>query len=329
MDYRYRGAAFCYTYLDDVSKSGANAASLKQASGEPAGWFKRGWTLQELLAPAPRQMTFFDAHWRAINTKFDLAEVIESITRIDARFVREHEDFRNASIAQRLSWVAGRTTTEKEDIVYSLFGILDISLTPMYGEGEGGAFMRLQQEIVKECPDESIFAWTAPAESLPHHDRSSSWDREEWGLLAPSPDCFRDSHDIIVGRPFRDRPTSGITVKPYGVCFPMTHKELKTGSRWLIPLHFVVPFSPVIIHKIKHKKRTVFTISLNCWREDESGSLRPIMIYLSRDGEGDGTWRRRECSELGLDQKMANDSLTRVSVDVIVVQPNGVQWPKP
>jgi hypothetical protein len=47
----YRDAAKCYVYLSDVSVSTTGNAGNSVAFLE-SRWFTRGWTLQELLAPA-------------------------------------------------------------------------------------------------------------------------------------------------------------------------------------------------------------------------------------------------------------------------------------
>ena len=170
----YQKAAVCYTYLSDVVSStpGADVFERQETKRQPrkrySEWFERGWTLQELLAPP--KMRFFDRKWRLIGTRAELKTAISRITGIGARYLTGTEDFRNASIATRLSWQAGRRTTEVEDIAYSLVGLLGVRLIPTYGEGSQ-AFQRLQEEILKTQPDESIFAWTAPAGSLPRHSR--------------------------------------------------------------------------------------------------------------------------------------------------------------
>ncbi|OBZ73595.1 hypothetical protein A0H81_06086 [Grifola frondosa] len=43
-------------------------------------WFKRGWTLPELLAP--QEVVFFDEDWNYIGTKGGLADKISEVTRI-------------------------------------------------------------------------------------------------------------------------------------------------------------------------------------------------------------------------------------------------------
>lgn len=96
---------------------------------------------------------------------------------------------KRASIAERMSWAAGRTTTRKEDEAYCLLGIFDINMPLIYGE-RGKAFLRLQEEIIKRSTDKSIFAWKAPygaclgpifAESPAEFETSSNIPRYEGG----------------------------------------------------------------------------------------------------------------------------------------------------
>ena len=57
-----------------------------------------------------------------------------------------------------MSWAARRQTTRVEDRAYSLMGIFGVHMTTIYGEGEN-AFFRLQEELLKRSPDQTIFAW--------------------------------------------------------------------------------------------------------------------------------------------------------------------------
>jgi hypothetical protein len=63
-----------------------------------------------------------------------------------------------------MSWMAGRKTTREEDIAYCLLGIFDINMPLLYGEGSN-AFKRLQEEIIKQSTDHSLFAWQWPQDS--------------------------------------------------------------------------------------------------------------------------------------------------------------------
>lgn len=57
-----------------------------------------------------------------------------------------------------MSWAAHRSTSREEDQAYSLLGLFGINMPLIYGEREK-AFIRLQEEIIKNSTDHSIFAW--------------------------------------------------------------------------------------------------------------------------------------------------------------------------
>lgn len=61
-------------------------------------------------------------------------------------------------VAKRMAWAAERQTTRLEDIAYCLLGIFGINMPLLYEEGSR-ACMRLQEEIMKETTDLSLFAW--------------------------------------------------------------------------------------------------------------------------------------------------------------------------
>ncbi|KAF5333987.1 hypothetical protein D9758_017522 [Tetrapyrgos nigripes] len=161
-----------YQYYEDA------ASTFKDSR-----WFKRGWTLQELLAPW--NVIFLDKDWVRIGTRWTLRDVVSAITSIPVE-VFEGQDIDIYSVAQRMSWAASRETTRAEDQAYSLMGMFGVSMPPIYGEGGAKAFMRLQQEIIKISDDRSIFAWVAA---------SSEYD-ENRGLLAKSPYEFRMSGEV-------------------------------------------------------------------------------------------------------------------------------------
>ena len=64
-----------------------------------------------------------------------------------------------------MSWASWRKTTRPEDEAYCLLGIFGINMPLLYGEGNEMAFLRLQEEILRETEDQSIFAWS-PNEAL-------------------------------------------------------------------------------------------------------------------------------------------------------------------
>lgn len=170
----YRNSAICYAFLDDVASD--QEASIRRREFYASQWFQRGWTLQELLAPA--QVVFFSADWKALGNKRSLAEPISKITKISVEILCGAATIQSASIAKRMSWAAGRRTKRIEDRAYSLLGIFDISMPMLYGEGRR-AFQRLQEEIMRTSDDQSIFCWIDHTIGNARH-----------GLLADDPDAF-------------------------------------------------------------------------------------------------------------------------------------------
>jgi hypothetical protein len=65
----YEASGLCYAYLVDV-KDGVKDRDEGLPRFRESEWFRRGWTLQELLAP--RKLHFVDREWRSIGWKEDL-----------------------------------------------------------------------------------------------------------------------------------------------------------------------------------------------------------------------------------------------------------------
>jgi hypothetical protein len=148
----YRNAEFCLAYLADVDTI-ASRSSLEKSE-----WFKRGWTLQELLAP--RTVLFVTSGWQFIGYKgavvpgdiratigCDLEETIHRITGIPVRVLHDYGASVDLSVEEKLKWMEGRTTTRQEDMSYALYGILDVTLGANYGERYEGARQRLLAAI--------------------------------------------------------------------------------------------------------------------------------------------------------------------------------------
>ncbi|KAK7473154.1 hypothetical protein VKT23_001254 [Stygiomarasmius scandens] len=176
----YLDAEVCYVYLSDVWQK-EDPKDINSAF-RLSKWFTRGWTLQELLAPA--FAVFLDHDWVEIGTKWSLRYTISAVTSIPPRAL-EDGNIDRYNIAQRMSWAALRKTTRPEDQAYCLMGIFGVNMPPIYGEGGAKAFMRLQQEIIKISDDRSIFVWLAP-----------QGQTESGGLLARSPYEFRASGNV-------------------------------------------------------------------------------------------------------------------------------------
>ena len=150
----YAQAGACYAYLHDVPSH--EYPSGERSKFRSSKWFKRGWTLQELVAP--RTVVFLSVDWSVLGTKQLLAPVIEEITRISRAVLTHAQPLDSVSVAERMSWASERQTTRTEDEAYSLLGIFGIHMPTIYGE-EKQAFIRLQEEILRHIPDQTLFAW--------------------------------------------------------------------------------------------------------------------------------------------------------------------------
>ncbi|KAH9851629.1 heterokaryon incompatibility protein-domain-containing protein [Lenzites betulinus] len=193
----YRDANVCYVYLADVPDGADPRDTGDDSPFKNSRWHKRGWTLQELIAPA--RVVFLSRNWMVLGTKTSLASTLEAITRVDVAILTGMVPLDSASVAKRMSWAAGRETTRVEDRAYSLLGIFKVHMSPIYGEG-ANAFLRLQEEIIKHIPDQSVFAWGTSRNPLEHYRRMCRGplvlSEVGLGLLATSPNVFEDAGDV-------------------------------------------------------------------------------------------------------------------------------------
>lgn len=187
----YQKSDVCFAYLADLDPGHFKEGSVFTANVETlfrsSRWFRRGWTLQELIAP--RKIGFYAKDWTYMGTRDALKRLISAITGIDI-YMLEQGDPHKVSIARRMAWASGRQTTRKEDAAYCLMGIFGVNMPLLYGEGDK-AFLRLQEEIMKVSGDQSLFIW----------ERSTWNDGYNYNrynsFLAMSPDEFRFSGKCV------------------------------------------------------------------------------------------------------------------------------------
>jgi hypothetical protein len=254
----YKQAEVCYAFLFDVPSSLDNTAfgiALRNSR-----WFTRGWTLQELIAPAC--VIFFDKDWKELGTKSSLRDLICAITLIQVDVLLGH-NIEKFSIAQRMSWASSRTTTMDEDIAYCLMGIFQVNMPLLYGEG-GNAFMRLQEEIIRRSDDHSIFAW---------QDRLSS------GMLASSPKSFQSSTDIIRVNSIPAEPFA-LTNKGVNLKLPLRRipEEVEPSKYFISALRNGSRLCKTEERKPNERIPILYMAILNCHRLGEPESL--ICVYL-------------------------------------------------
>ena len=150
----YKESKICLAYLEDVESGLGLEESFRRSV-----WFTRSWTLQELLAP--RKVDFYDRSWIRIYNKKSDSELIQEITRIPSGLLARtpYSSISYYLVAEKMAWASRRTATRPEDMAYSLMGIFDVNMPPLYGEGMK-AFSRLLEEIARRTTDPSFLYWT-------------------------------------------------------------------------------------------------------------------------------------------------------------------------
>ncbi|KAM5531397.1 hypothetical protein V8D89_014921 [Ganoderma adspersum] len=276
----YRDSAVCYAFLADVPRDEDLRAPGSRF--HYSRWFKRGWTLQELIAP--RDVVFLSREWTVLGSKSSLSSLVEEITGVPHSVLTHRLPLSKISVAVRMSWATHRETSRTEDKAYSLMGIFDISIAPLYGEGER-AFVRLQTEILRSLPDQSIFAWgklslnplPLPGSHREGHDARRLGCVTTGSLFASSPRDFDDTsgtihplpHDTYVQRLGLSghHPLPDYTPTPYGL-------------RASLPLLALVPTlgrtrssSSLISSSREDDADRWFLILLPCEHKQQEGSL--------------------------------------------------------
>lgn len=192
----YRKSAVCYVYLIDVDTDDASIDTIDQFA--KANWFRRGWTLQELIAPRIR--VFFDANWGRIWTLGEASTLgvttaagfeflprerlkpqenehqisiatIEGITGVP-RQVLQTGDCHSLSCSHKFYWASKRETTRVEDLAYCLLGIFDINMPLIYARARRPSFVCRKRSSKRRRTTPCSFGMTSKPESRPPTD---SW----------------------------------------------------------------------------------------------------------------------------------------------------------
>jgi len=189
----YQHAMVCIVYLGET---------MSMEGMKDDVWFKRGWTLQKILALM--KMRFYNQFWQPLNNTKPKSYTHPYLWDQDATNPRVYDNIRDrdgdvmenffqqnnkldkyflkllsgatnipveylkmfmpesSNIRMKLNWASDRTTTRVVDMVYSLMGIFDVQLTIMYKEVEK-AFFRFQKEIMERCSEMGLFIWNGQA----------------------------------------------------------------------------------------------------------------------------------------------------------------------
>ena len=265
----YQDSATCYAYLADVSND--VDAEMQKRKFRESRWFRRGWTLQELIAPAT--LKFYGDQWcsrgqeASLGTQRSLKNEISQITRIPVT-VLQGSGLSSYSVAQKMSWAAGRETTRIEDRAYCLMGLFEINMPLLYGEGQR-AFRRLQEEIIRVSTDETLFAWRIPQRQTLSIDE---------GVLATSPDDFTNSASIV-------RHTSLFGSMYHKKPFVVTNM----GLRWEVILGKASDFPDTIREDgvpatpYSPDKGTVYVAVLNCHDKNTRSLIGVLLACIDKE----------------------------------------------
>ncbi|KIJ64867.1 hypothetical protein HYDPIDRAFT_111522 [Hydnomerulius pinastri MD-312] len=178
----YRNAAVCIVHL-------AQTTSIHAVAKDD--WFRRGWTLQELLAP--QHLKFYDADWspftddiydfgedrdtfvtstssHSVTTSgYQLTQEIMAATGIKSIEAGSQFSPGVVSVPGRMQWAAGRETTRGEDAAYCLMGIFNVSMPVAYGEGAERAFFRLIEAMIQMAPNVGTLNWAGEPSDIGHY----------------------------------------------------------------------------------------------------------------------------------------------------------------
>ncbi len=153
---------------------------------------------------APSVTHFYDKEWRYFGSKGELGSALSAVTGIETSILDGTHPLYVVPVARKMSWAAQRETTREEDHAYCLLGIFGINMPLVYGEG-ARAFARLQEEIMKETNDLTLFAWQAEAQS--------SGSAPYRGCLAKSPREFAGAATIVSRSNHKNNPEFSMTNK--------------------------------------------------------------------------------------------------------------------
>jgi len=155
---------YCRAALTIVHLLGVLSESQEPGSLWKSIWNTRGWTYQEYVAS--RVIQFYTEDWKPYlgleifnhkESPIILAEMEQATEFATQALATLHPGL--TRVREKLYLASKRQTTRKEDIAYSLFGIFNVALPVIYGEGNQ-AVGRLLEHILTRSDNVTILAWT-------------------------------------------------------------------------------------------------------------------------------------------------------------------------
>ena len=160
----YRRSSLTIVYLRGVSSEARRAGGLQRSI-----WNTRAWTYQEYVAAEIIQ--FYTEDWKpylgltVFNHK-EFPAIISEMQLATGVSAQQMAVLRPGldRVREKLFLASMRQSTYVEDAAYSLFGIFNVSLPVIYGEGNH-AVGRLLEHILTGSGDITILAWTGSSSS--------------------------------------------------------------------------------------------------------------------------------------------------------------------
>lgn len=280
----YRDAKVCYAYLADIP---GDPNRLERDTWLNSRWFSRGWTLQELLAP--QKMIFYGELWDRLGTRIELSNIISEISGIQTSALGgSQKDIAKYSIAKRMCWASRRRTTRPEDIAYCLLGIFGVNMPLLYGEGRERAFLRLQEEIMRDSDDHTLFAWELPEEESVYRGLP-----KEVGLLAKHPRYFKFSEDLLSFRRWDVSDTFSMTNKGLKITVPMSaNKNLSNIWAAYLDCYYIkgnqryalaIPLKQLTPDGDQFARVSGTTLDIPLSLDHELGTAEKRAVYIRKD----------------------------------------------
>ena len=160
----YRGSSLTVVHLLGVLSQSQQLGCLWRSI-----WNTRGWTYQEYIASEVVQ--FYTEDWKpylgldTFNHK-ESPTILSEMEQAMNLATRELATLRPGlnRVREKLYLASARQTTREEDVAYSLFGIFNIAIPVIYGEGNQ-AVGRLLEHVLTGSGDVTILAWTGTSGS--------------------------------------------------------------------------------------------------------------------------------------------------------------------
>ncbi|KAF6835588.1 het domain protein [Colletotrichum plurivorum] len=145
-----KGAGLQYVWVNTCCIDKTSSAELSESINSMFRWYQNA--------------SFFDKEWGYIDSKqsnTSFCALIANITGISEQVLVGTALLTDVNVANKMRWAAMRQTTRPEDTAYCLLGLFNVNMPLLYGEGVR-AFVRLQEQIMRETDDQSIFLWGIP-----------------------------------------------------------------------------------------------------------------------------------------------------------------------